>query len=100
MNAPEVNPRLTRKRPKRFTHNPEFFAMVDRMIVAAGRRVGTGDVEDLQELAELSRTLDAVLQQAVLDVRESSGCSWAAVGRAFGMTKQAAQQRWGRLPSA
>ncbi len=50
---------------------------------------------DLVQLsAEVSTEADALLRAAVTAAR-SAGHSWAAVGAALGMSKQAAQQRFG-----
>jgi hypothetical protein len=41
--------------------------------------------------AELDRAIDA----AVEGLHEGQGWSWAAIGRAAGLTRQGAEQRWG-----
>lgn len=49
---------------------------------------------DLHGLAVLSTLLDEVIAEEVTHARES-GASWSEVGRALGMSRQAAQQRFG-----
>ncbi len=90
-----VNRRLTKKRSPRPIDNVKFAMAVARMIRALGKRVGGADMEDLQELLELQDVLDEVTAEAVNKVRENGGYSWATIGRAAGMTKQGAQQKWG-----
>lgn len=75
---------------------PEYLAMVGRMIRAAGRRVADADDVDLADMARLRDELDAAIAAAVTGQRSKHGRSWADVARPFGITKQAAQQRWGK----
>lgn len=54
------------------------------------------DVEDLVlSFGQVRAALDAAEQRAVTHLRER-GHSWAHVGKALGITRQAAQQRYGR----
>lgn len=48
----------------------------------------------LREHAALARLADARLADIVASARKN-GASWAQVGRAIGVSKQAAQQRYG-----
>ena len=77
---------------------PEYVAMLARMIRAGGRRVADGDPEDLALFVQLQAELDAALDAAVAGMRENTGRSWAEIGRALGVTKQAAAKRWGAKP--
>lgn len=72
-----------------------YFEMLGRMIAAAGRRVAKGDPEDLAQLVALAAALDDAAAVGVAGIR-ASGRSWADVGRATGMTRQAAHERWSR----
>ncbi|MEV7232298.1 hypothetical protein AB0M79_35655 [Polymorphospora sp. NPDC051019] len=96
-----VNDRLTplRPAPRRRTvvENDEFAAFTRRIIAAHGRRVATGDVEALRDLVALSETLDNAIGQAVIGLR-AFGYSWAEIGTRLGISRQAAQQRWGGTP--
>jgi len=74
--------------------NPEFCAMLTRMIAAYGRRVGEGDTVDLTMLAQLQGPLDRALQLAVTAQR-ATGTSWSQIGDALGISKQAAAKRFG-----
>lgn len=74
---------------------PEYAGMLKRMIRAYGRRVADADPEDLAAMAGvLEELLDAV--QVAVDGQRAQGWSWAIVGRSLGITKQSAQERFGR----
>ena len=77
--------------------NDAYLGFVARVITAAGKRVATGDVEALPDLARLSADLDAALITAVAGLREF-GYSWEQIASRLGVTRQAAQQRWGGTP--
>lgn len=89
-----VNTGLTSGRVRRVVENDEYTGFVRRAVRALGRRVASGDVETLPRLAELSAELDAVIADAVIGLR-AAGYSWAEIGARLGVTRQAAQQRWG-----
>lgn len=91
--TPPVKKRLTPKR-ERETH--EYAAMMRRMLAAHGRRVADADPEDLADLIALRGSLDAAIGDAVRGQRSSFGTSWSDIGRALGITRQAAQQRYGK----
>ena len=74
--------------------NDEYAAFARRIIRAYARRVGTGDVEALADMVGLSTDLDAAIGQAVTGLR-AFGYSWTEIGDRLGITRQAAQQRWG-----
>lgn len=74
----------------------EYLGMVSRMIRAAGRRVADADETELAALVALHADLDTAIQAAVLGQRATLGRSWGWVGRGLGISRQAAQQRFGR----
>lgn len=73
---------------------PDFAGMMRRMIRAHGRRVAAADPDDLRELLALRAELDAAISVAVAGQR-STGYSWANIADAAGISRQAAQQKWG-----
>jgi hypothetical protein len=92
-----VNKPLTSNRARQVVENPEYAAFVRRVLRACARRVAAGDIESLVLMAELADTVDASIQDAVTGMR-AHGYSWAEIGSRLGVTRQAAQQRWGNRP--
>ena len=89
-----VKARLTPKRQRRQVENDEYSAFVRRILRAYARRVGDGDVEALAVMLGLAEEIDAAIAEAVKGLR-GYGYSWAEIGARLGVTRQAAQQRWG-----
>jgi hypothetical protein len=85
---------LTVKRSRRLVENDEFAAFARRVLKACARRVADGDVEALTLMLGLSAELDTAIAQAVTGLRQFR-YSWAEIGSRLGVTRQAAQQRWG-----
>jgi len=90
-----VNNPLTLNRRGRLVENDEYAAFARRVLRAYARRVADGDVETLTLMLGLSAEIDSAISQAVTGLREF-GYSWAEIGSQLGITRQAAQQRWGR----
>jgi len=85
---------VPRQKRRDVVENDAFAAFTRRVIRAHGRRVGTGDVEALRDLVALSSVIDQALIDAVAGLR-AFGYSWAEIGQRLGISRQAAQQRWG-----
>jgi hypothetical protein len=85
---------VTPKRRRRQVENDEYGAFVRRVLRAYARRVGDGDVEALILMTSLADQIDAAIAEAVKGLR-ACGYSWADIGSRLGITRQAAQQRWG-----
>ena len=90
----DVKAGLTPKRPRRLVENDEYGAFVRRVLRGYSRRVGDGDVEALGLLAGLAEEIDAAMAEAVRGLR-AHGYSWTEIGSRLGISRQAAQQRWG-----
>jgi hypothetical protein len=86
---------LTPNRTGRVVENDEYAAFARRVLRAYARRVATGDVEALTLMTDLADEIDTAIAQAVTGLR-GFGYSWAEIGTRLGVTRQAAQQRWGR----
>lgn len=71
----------------------EYAAFARRILRAMGRRLASADVEDLVDLVQLRDEVDKALDTAVAGTREN-GASWTEIGRALGVTRQAARQRF------
>ena len=90
-----VKTRLTPKRARRLTENNDYAAFTRRILRAYARRVADGDIDALTLMLGLSAEIDTAIGQAVTGLR-SYGYSWADIGSRLGITRQAAQQRWGQ----
>jgi hypothetical protein len=89
-----VNGSLTPKRARRLVENDDYAAFARRILRAYARRVADGDIDALTIMTGLAREIDTAIGQAVTGLR-ASGYSWAEIGSRLGITRQAAQQRWG-----
>jgi hypothetical protein len=87
---------LTPKRPRRLVENDEYEAFIRRILRAYARRVGGGDIEALALILGLAEEIDTAIAEAVKGLR-ACGYSWAEIGSRLGITRQAAQQRWGSI---
>ena len=79
---------------RRTVENDEYGEFARRILRAYSRRVADGDVEALSLMTGLADELDAAIAEAVRGLR-ARGYSWAEIGARLGITRQAAQQRWG-----
>ncbi|WP_203839257.1 hypothetical protein [Winogradskya humida] len=82
------------KRRNAVVENDKFGKFARRIIRAFAKRVGDGDVEALQDMVALSSDLDDAIGVAVMGLR-AYGYSWEEIGSRLGVSRQAAQQRWG-----
>ena len=90
-----VNPVLTVPRRSRpVVENDDYAAFARRVIRAHGRRIAAGDPDALAALVALAAEIDAATDEGVRGLR-AAGYSWAEIARRLGVTRQAAQQRWG-----
>lgn len=83
----------TKRRPYR--DNRDMAAFLRRVLAAYGRKVQDSDPEDLTDLLALDQELQAVLAATVTHMRTNQKFTWEAIGRAAGISRQAAQQKWG-----
>jgi hypothetical protein len=75
---------------------PELAGAARRMLLALARRAGQGELEALESLRDLRNESEAFLEMGVHLYRASPALSsWAEIGRLLGITRQAAQQRFG-----
>jgi len=100
-----------KRRASRKANPPETaerVASVRRQYRALVAHVGqSGNPEDLDALLALVREMDAAVGEAVRGLRGTNargaaadGFSWGRIGKAAGLTRQGAQQRWGTPPGA
>ena len=95
---PAVKRALTSRRPRRVTENDEYAAFARRVLRAWARRVAAGDIDAITDMAAAARELDEAMREAVTGLR-GKGYSWAEIATRLDVTRQAAQQRWGRRAS-
>ncbi|MGW5682473.1 hypothetical protein [Nonomuraea sp. NPDC003754] len=79
----------------RSIENTDYGAFLKRIIRAYSKRIADGDIEALADLSGVVAELDHAIAQAVTKLRAEYGYSWADIARPLGITRQAAQQRWG-----
>jgi hypothetical protein len=89
-----VNARLTPHRTRPVAENDAYAAFTRRILRAYARRIATGDIDALTTMTGLANEIGAALHEAVTGLR-AYGYSWAEIGSRLGITRQAAQQRWG-----
>lgn len=77
----------------------EMVEFARRAIRAAGRHVAAADEFELAEFVALREELEAVIASAVEGWR-ADGRSWAVIGDALGISRQAAQQSYGKRKAA
>jgi hypothetical protein len=96
--ASSVNGSLTPNLRRRVVENDEYAAFLRRAIRAYSRRVAAGDIEAVADMAALADEITNAMTDAIEGLR-SIGYSWADVALRLGITRQAAQQRWGSTSS-
>lgn len=77
------------------TDDDAYVAFATRIVRGLARRAGH-NLDTLSALSMVADMADALLSDAVLELRSdpSAPASWADIGRALGVTRQAAQQRF------
>jgi hypothetical protein len=89
-----VNKGLTPERARHHVENDDYGKFARRVVNGYARRIATGDIEALTQMITLADDIEAAIRTAVIGLREH-GYSWAEIGSRLGVTRQAAQQRWG-----
>lgn len=95
-NGNSVKDSLTDKRPSRSVENTDYVKFARRVLRGLARRVGEGDVEALPEMVKLHNELHSMIHHSVHALRDTYDYSWTEIADRVGITRQAAQQRWGR----
>lgn len=84
-----------RDQARRHVDDDEFAAAARRFVKALGRRAG-GNISTLRFLSGMSDLVEELTTQAVFDLRREPVCaSWSEIGEVLGISRQAAQQRFG-----
>lgn len=83
---------------RREVETSDYTLFARRILRAMGRRVSAGDIAALPELVALRDELDTTIDETVVALRsEPWTYSWSQIGEALGISRQAAQKRWGHL---
>jgi hypothetical protein len=85
---------LTPNRARPFVENDAYAAFARRVLRAYARRIASGDIESLSLMTRLADDINTAIGEAVTGLHDF-GYSWAEIGTPLGVTRQAAQQRWG-----
>ena len=78
--------------------NDEFAAFGLRIVAAFRRRIATGDIEGLRDLATLSKAVDTATGEAARQL-VADGYSWADIGRVLGIPRQNAHRKYATDPT-
>jgi len=89
---------VTGRRQRRYVETEEYVGMLHRMLAALGTRVAGADIAMLAAMAGLPALVERLLGETVTRLRADHGYSWGDIGHALGITRQAAQQRFGCQP--
>jgi hypothetical protein len=78
------------------TDTDELVEASRRILAALSRRVGGGDIEDLRRLIMLRQDLEICIINSIAGLRADPDlpASWADIGRALGITRHAACERY------
>lgn len=82
--------------PKREIESQEYARIVSAFVRALTRRGLAGDIQALIALSQCRSQISEAMQATAVTLRTEHGYSWGEVGLAFGVSRQAARQRWGR----
>lgn len=77
-------------------HDESSFTRRNLAVIASqGERARSGNLDALEGLGQVRRSIDTVIGRAVASCR-AEGISDKVIGEALGVTKQAVQSRWSR----
>ncbi|MGO9781256.1 MAG: hypothetical protein ACLPKE_11745 [Streptosporangiaceae bacterium] len=85
---------MTPNRRRRSVENDDYASFIRRVLRAYTRRVAAVDIDALADMTSLATEMDEAISQAVAGLREA-GYFWTEIAARLGVTRQAAQQRWG-----
>ncbi len=84
------------RRETRVTETADYARMARRVITKLAER-GATEFDQLAEIAAVAKAADAALRAAVKGIRvEHPDVSWAVIGDMLGISRQGAQQRFGK----
>lgn len=74
--------------------NPDYHAMLSRMVTAYSKRIGDADPEDLELMVTLRAEVERAIGKAIATQRARYDRSWAEIARGVGTTREAAYERY------
>jgi hypothetical protein len=95
-------PNTKAHQPKREYGNEEYKAMMLRFVKAYLRRIEAGDLQTLADFVQVRDHMSLALDIAVAAQRNhpTNPASWVGIAKATGLSRSAAQERWGSLGGA
>lgn len=88
--------RTPRPKPPRVPQDTDQLGdAVMRLINAVARRGMEGDLESLVQVLRMQGEAKDLAELVAFKLHHVHGYTWADIGRAAGISKQAAEQRWG-----
>ena len=108
--VPQKPARRTRTRPaqnggfsdnhplsrERVIESQEYARIVGAFVRALTKRGLAGDIQALIALSDCRKQISEAMAETAVALRVEHNYSWGEVGLAFGVTRQAARQRWGQ----
>jgi hypothetical protein len=91
------NFKLSRRRRRPHVENDDYGRFLRRVLMAYRRRIAAGDLTALADMSGLIAFTEEQLGNAARALVDDRGYSWADVGAALGVSRQAARQRWGTV---
>lgn len=84
---------------KHYSDTADYLVFVRRVLRGLSERVGSADLEALRAMVELRDDLEGCIAEAVKGLRHDADlpASWADIGEALGVGREAAYKRYGRV---
>ncbi|MBF6483833.1 hypothetical protein IU431_06635 [Nocardia otitidiscaviarum] len=73
----------------------EFAPFIRRVLVEWAREVALSDPDAFAEMVDIAAEFTDALAPTARALRKAGGFSWAEIAEPLGISRQAAQQRWG-----
>ena len=81
---------------ERVIESQEYARIVGAFVRALTKRGLAGDIQALIALSDCRKQISEAMAETAVALRVEHNYSWGEVGLAFGVTRQAARQRWGK----
>ena len=81
---------------ERVIESQEYARIVGAFVRALTKRGLGGDIQALVALSDCRKQISEAMAETAVALRVEHNYSWGEVGLAFGVTRQAARQRWSK----